>query len=284
MGFNFRDVKSQSQEILKINKKLPQIKVSKKNIQFFYDWWNTDIRFETTVPQVFTEGYLILDNCWEIDTSNGRFNKFISAVAKQYKLTFRQVEQEWLKHVESGKHLTIYFKFITSNKLFVQTFGKDNKIWSQATTEFGDTGEPEQQISFNDEVFAMSMDASSEIFNFYNLALLITCMWYIATTTKTTKYVYEQKHQVVTSRTRGIVKVSDTKVISTPIYDMDKIRVVKIDSLVARKKGWTYSHSFQVHGHYRHYKNGKTIFIQPFIKGKGKDFKSQVISLEPTLA
>jgi len=128
------------------------------------------------------------------------------------------------------------------------------------------------------------MDDSADVFSYYNLALLITCMWYIATTKNTTKYVYEQKHPVVVGRSKGVVKVSDTKVISTPIYDMDKIKVIKVDGLVARKKGWTYSHSFQVHGHFRHYKSGKTIFVQSFIKGKGKDFKSQVITLEPSPA
>ena len=63
---------------------------------------------------------------------------------------------------------------------------------------------------------------------------------------------------------------------------MNKIRVVSIDRLQTRKKGWTYSHSFQVHGHYRHYRNGKTIFIQPYIKGKDKEFKSQQIILDPS--
>ena len=62
---------------------------------------------------------------------------------------------------------------------------------------------------------------------------------------------------------------------------MNKIRVVKVENLASRKRGWTYSHSFEVHGHYRHYRNGKTIFIKPFIKGKDLDFKSQKIIIDP---
>lgn len=62
---------------------------------------------------------------------------------------------------------------------------------------------------------------------------------------------------------------------------MNKIKKVKTEGLIKRRKGWTYSHSFQVHGHYRHYSNGKIIFIQPFIKGKGKEEISQVITLNP---
>lgn len=285
MGINFKDVKSQSKELLKIDKRLPQIKVTKKNTQAFYEWWNSDIRFETSVPQVFTEGYFILDNCWEIKNPlSAEYREFLSAAALEYGVSYKQMRDAWFKHIDAGSVLTLYFKFLSSNKLLVKTYAKDGSIWSQVVTEFGDTKEPEQPITYNEKTFAMSMDTSASAFSYYNLALIITCMWYIATTKNTTKYVYEQKHSVVVGRNKGVVKVSDTKVISTPIYDLDKIKVVKVDGLVARKKGWTYSHSFQVHGHYRHYRNGKTIFIQPFIKGKGKEFKSQVIKLEPTYA
>ena len=71
------------------------------------------------------------------------------------------------------------------------------------------------------------------------------------------------------------------KTISTPFYDMRKIRVVTLDGLIKRRKGWTYSHSFEVRGHYRHYEDGKTIFIKPFIKGKNKTTISQTITLNP---
>ena len=64
---------------------------------------------------------------------------------------------------------------------------------------------------------------------------------------------------------------------------MSKIRTVHVDKLVSRKKGWTYSHAFEVHGHYRHYQSGKVIFIEPFIKGKNKEFKAQKIIIEPEL-
>ena len=112
------------------------------------------------------------------------------------------------------------------------------------------------------------------------LSQLVTAMWYIATT-KSTKYIYENKTPVITGRKKNIVQVSNTKTINTPIYDLNKIRVVKVEHLQTRKKGWTYSHSFQVHGHYRHYRNGKVVFIQSYIKGKDKEFKAQQIILDP---
>jgi len=95
MGVNFRNLKYGSNETLKIDKKLPQVKVTKKNVQVFYDWWNSDIRFENSVPQVFTEGYLILDNCWEIKNPlDDEYRKFLSASAVEHGVSYRQIQNE----------------------------------------------------------------------------------------------------------------------------------------------------------------------------------------------
>lgn len=118
-------------------------------------------------------------------------------------------------------------------------------------------------------------------FSFQFIYYLATCLWYIATTATNTKYIYEKEHPVIVHRHKDVVTVSDKKVIKTPVYDMQKIRIVKLEKLITRKKGWTYSHSFQVHGHYRHYKDGKVIFIESYIKGKGKPFKAQTTVLAP---
>lgn len=52
--------------------------------------------------------------------------------------------------------------------------------------------------------------------------------------------------------------------------ETNKETIRRILKLITRKKGWTYSHSFQVHGHY---KDGKVIFIESYVKGKDKPFK-----------
>lgn len=38
-----------------INKRLPRIKLPANKIKMFADWWNSDIRFEDTVPHSFEE-------------------------------------------------------------------------------------------------------------------------------------------------------------------------------------------------------------------------------------
>jgi hypothetical protein len=205
----------------------------------------------------------------------------VSAIAKNSKTTYRAVENVIDDQLS---HFIIYFKFIDDNNMAIETYGKDDILVSRISFGFGIESDPEPTLDYGGGSELEGIDNLDNLFtvlNYINMAITITCLWYIATTSKTTKYVYEEKTPVVISRKKNVVKVSDTKTITTPIYDMSKIRIVNVEKLQNRKKGWTYSHSFQVHGHYRHYKSGKVIFVQSFIKGKDKEFKAQTITLAP---
>lgn len=213
---------------------------------------------------------------------------FIRKIASTLHCTYRQAETEYLQFLDSTQEVILYFVFVQENAMLVKIYDKNNTLLSKVTFEVGDNNQIEKPIDLDKTINVTNsgniytdLDELLQEFNYINLAVLITVLWYIATTTKTTKYIYEKKTPVVKYKSKGIVQVSDTKFISTPIYDMQKIRVVKTESLRARKKGWTYTHAFEVHGHYRHYKNGKTIFIKPFVKGKDKELKSQTIIIDP---
>lgn len=118
--------------------------------------------------------------------------------------------------------------------------------------------------------------------NYFVVCILITALWYIATS-RSTKYIYNKTYVSKPSKKgdKRVINVKPIKTISTPIYDIGKVKYITLDKLITRRKGWTYSHAFQVHGHYRHYKNGKTIFINSYIKGKGKELQAQKTILEP---
>ena len=276
-------MKPNKDKTLKIDKHLPQIVLPYKKNKMFIDWWNSDIRFEKSVPHSFDEGYLIVETTdSSMDEMLDKFKSLIKEIAKSFKTTYRNIENQFKTFLETSKRLTLYFKFSDDDYLFIETYGNDNKIFSTMSCKIGDNDEPEQEISLNHNISDIkALDDIMNNINYRNLALLISCLWYIATTSRTTKYIYEKKTPVVAKRHKNVVKVSDTKTITTPIYDMNKIRVVKVESLSTRKKGWTYSHAFQVHGHYRHYKSGKVVFINSFIKGKNKDFKAQTITINP---
>lgn len=268
---------------LKIDKHLPQVVVPEKARNMFKEWWNTDIRFEKTIPHSFESGYIILEYNYmkDIDYILKQNNNSIKEIAKTYKTTFRNAEDMFKNLLNSLSKFTIYFKFKSENAMWVDIYDNTNQQFFTIDFAVGES-EPEPEVS-NIDIFSWATvddNASIETFVKDLLYILVTTLWYIATT-KSTKYIYEKKTPVVTSRHKNVVKVSDTKTINTPIYDLNKIRVVKVEHLQTRKKGWTYSHSFQVHGHYRHYQSGKTIFIQPYIKGKEKEFKQQTIIIDP---
>ena len=274
-------------EELKINKKLPQIHISQKQVDLFINWWNQDIRFQKTVPQSFEEGYLKCDLNFNIDVN--KFNNLFKQMAKTYHTTYRKIETMFKDFINSLEHIIMYFKFIKDNEIIINTYDINNKILSNISFGFGENSkEIEEEFSYEKLTSliltseSLNNDNLMNGFNILYMIILITSLWYIATTKNTTKYIYEHKTPIITNRKKNIVKVSDTKIISTPIYDITKIKTKKVDGLIKHRKGWTYSHAFQVHGHYRHYKDGKVIFVNSYIKGKNKEFKSQTIDLKPT--
>lgn len=275
---------SDKKQQLKINKRLPQIHIEQKQIDLFIEWWNKDIRFQQTIPHSFEEGYLKCDLNLNIDIN--KFRDIIKQSAKEYKTTYRVMENTFKDFISMIEHTTIHFKFINNNEVYLNTYDKNNNIISRIEFEYGeDKKDFEEEFTYDKMYNIMNKSNNSDDlmfgFNLLYTIIFVTSIWYIATTRNTTKYVYEQKTPVITSRKKNIVRVSDTKVISTPIYDISKIKTKKVEGLIKHRKGWTYSHAFQVHGHYRHYKDGKVIFVNSYIKGKDKEFKPQTIELKP---
>ena len=292
-------IERQKRKELKIDKYLPQILLPPKARKMFMEWWNRDIRFEQTIPHSFESGYFILNYDYEdrVEELLKEHTADVKEIAKHYHTTYREAETLFRNMTHCFSKLTLYFKFIQENAMYIEMYDATEQLIANMEFAVGKS-EPEPELTNDDILFQYGIkqirpqvekidlmkDSTKDYFLDSVQAILyliVTSMWYMATTSKSTKYIYEKKSPVIVGRKKNVIKVSDTKTINTPIYDMNKIRVVSIDRLQTRKKGWTYSHSFQVHGHYRHYRNGKTIFIQPYIKGKDKEFKSQQIILNP---
>ena len=266
-------------KILRIDNKLPQIILPQSKIGMFIDWYNNDLRLLGTLPEAYNEGYLIIENdIIQIDIS--KQSEYIKSLAKQLNGTYRQVENRLKYFIEDLEKVTMYFKYVDNN-IQIWLYGKDNTIVSKISFQVQEGENSLVADRYIDE-FTNWDDLLNE-FNFYCVILLTSSLWYIATTTKTTKYYYEENRPRYTysANEKSIKSVSKHKTINTPIYDFNKIKKVKVESLIKKRKGWTYSHSFQVHGHYRHYSNGKTVFINSYIKGKNKELQSQIITLNP---
>ena len=266
-------------KILRIDNKLPQIILPQSKIGMFIDWYNNDLRLLGTLPEAYNEGYLIIENdIIQIDIS--KQSEYIKSLAKQLNGTYRQVENRLKYFIEDLEKVTMYFKY-ADNNIQIWLYGKDNTIVSKMSFQVQEGENSLVADRYIDE-FTNWDDLLNE-FNFYCVILLTSSLWYIATKTKTTKYYYEENRPRYTysANEKSIKSVSKHKTINTPIYDFNKIKKVKVESLIKKRKGWTYSHSFQVHGHYRHYSNGKTVFINSYIKGKNKELQSQIITLNP---
>ena len=266
-------------KILRIDNKLPQIILPQSKIGMFIDWYNNDLRLLGTLPEAYNEDYLIIENdIIQIDIS--KQSEYIKSLAKQLNGTYRQVENRLKYFIEDLEKVTMYFKYVDNN-IQIWLYGKDSTIVSKMSFQVQEGENSLVADRYIDE-FTNWDDLLNE-FNFYCVILLTSSLWYIATTTKTTKYYYEENRPRYTysANEKSIKSVSKHKTINTPIYDFNKIKKVKVESLIKKRKGWTYSHSFQVHGHYRHYSNGKTVFINSYIKGKNKELQSQIITLNP---
>lgn len=268
---------NKNNKILKFKNKLPQIILPKNKIALFIDWYNKDLRFQGTLPEAYSEGYLIIENdIMQVDIS--KCNEFIKSWAKQLNTTYREMEHKLQYYINCLDKVVLYFKY-ENKHMDILMYGNDNSIVSTMTFDIQEGENSKVDNYYIKEI--NNWDDTLNEFNFLCVVLLTTSLWYIATTTKTTKYSYNRKHAKYIYTDKEIKKVSKHKTISTPIYDLNKIKIIKVDNLIKRRKGWTYSHAFQVHGHYRHYKNGKVVFVNSYIKGKNKELQQQVITLDP---
>ena len=273
---------------LRINLLLPNIIISKDKINLFVDWYNKDIRFQKELPHTFEKGYIrIKSMLFSTDISN--YNVFIKALARQYNKTYRQIENVLKLYIDGINDVTVYFEF-KDNMFYNYIYRKDGKILSKAEAQIGDNKQPSPEITLtslsNNDINKLNneqefVDDVQNKFNYFCLAICSTCLWYLATTTKTTKYKYKEKPKEEYNPNKRVVYVKENKNVTTPIYNLDNIKIKTVDRLINKREGYTYSHSFQVHGHYRHYKDGKVIFVNSYIKGKDKPFKHQNIIINP---
>lgn len=275
--------------IMKENHELTQILLPFNKIDTIINWYNETIRFESTVPNTFNEGYIILENKF-IDKDYNKYRNLIKSIAVQTKRSIYEIKDLFMQGFLNEVFKTaIYFKFITSTKIHLEVFDyKTKEKLHIVNCECGGKGiEPLLEAEIPTEIFNLYDNVEvlnrsyDEILSRFYLAIFTTVMWYIATNTSKTKYIYTETKPKYNHDVKKVINPKDIKTITTTIYDLSKVKTVNIDTLNRRKAGWTYSHSFEVHGHYRHYKNGKIIFINPFIKGKEKPIKSQKIILNP---
>lgn len=298
-----------SREQLIYNKSLPKLYLPENKIKTFIDWYNKDLRFVEEIPKAFEEGYFILENTiiknskdYLRDILKKEFKENKQKLNANFTWDIYKIRMDYL--IEHSNPLILHFKFLKGYEVKIDVYLADGSLLLNSSYYYGPEGKEENNKEdymeddghwikakcshINKEINldnwykdkSTYADYISEIIRIS--AQLFGCtMWYLSTSTNITKYEYNQKISRNPNLERSLRDPKRIKTKSTPIYDMSKIRVIKVDGLIKRRKGWTYSHSFQVHGHYRHYKDGKVVFVKSYIKGKEKEFQQQDIIINP---
>ncbi len=272
---------------LHIRNKLPQIILPKNKIPMFIEWWNEDVRFLKDVPRTFNEGYFIIEN--EIlDDDLSKYKDIIIDNAKHYSKTYREIENILKEQIMSTRKFTAHFRF-EDDKLKILNYNSNNELFSGmdiqlATPSMKNVEDMDPISPFDNFPKLHTLNDIQNELNKVVVDLLVTSLWYMATTTHKTSYYYEKtnKDYIESTKDKRVVQVKQHRCINTPIYDFNKIRKTTVKKLIQHRQGYTYSHSFQVQGHYRRYKDGKVVFVKSYVKGKNKEFRQQTITLQPT--
>ena len=249
-------------------------------------WFDEDISNETIVPHTFEEGYLIFEDA---DVLDDNANDEIKYIAKKTHAVYRKIETMY--KMLNGKETILYFKFLNDSELYIERY--TDKMLIQKGKYHVDTIRSMKINSLNllwriqVELIGWNEKTAQEYLKSktdYCVAILVTALWYIATT-KSTKYIHDEvAYPLVRQNEKKVstIKEVTSKKITTPIYDLGKTKVVSLEMLKKHKQGWTYSHAFSVRGHYRHYKSGKVVFIKSFTKCKDLAEKETEIIVSPT--
>ena len=291
-------------EKLNINKRLPYIKLPKEKIELFTKWYNIDLRELEELPEVFEEGYL------EIDTSAYINVKMPTIFDIKSEEKYNELKKLHNKVSVTYSKMIIHFTIKPNNIINIVGYYGDGeyafniefnlkedetvkkiKQYIASTSDRDYKHLPEIQDKLFLDLYQFStMDEMKTAQNEFNrklgdscLGLVISVIWYLATNTSE-KYLVSNTKVVESHQNINTNKhhKHHNRTITAPIYYLVDKKPITVDKLIKKRNGWTISHSFQVRGHYRHYKNGKTIFIKSYEKGKELDkFENSVITVSP---
>lgn len=215
---------------LRIIKKLPQIVLPADKNEMFLKWYDEDLRFQDIIPKAFERGYVFIENTF-MDIERLDF----SQVAKKFKTTYRAVENTYKEFMQSVGKATVYFEF-KDNFLNLEIYGTEHLIGT-LNLDLTKTDESKPNPPIVDKIKELIKNSTFiDCFSYYCFVLLQCCLWYISTTTNTTKYYREGNAEPYYHEVKTIINPKKNKTISTPIYDMGKIRKVKVEGLIKRRK------------------------------------------------
>ena len=298
---------------LVIDNKLPYIKLPKDKTELFLNWYNTDLRHKLEIPEVFMEGYV------ELNTES--FTEFVSRPIfdLKYKTDLERDIKIKQSLRNTYNNLILYFRFTDKDTIYFEGYSASsgdrlfNYNYSisernskqqvakfiEAIKELSASFTPSNVPDINNEVETnikldvnkIKPEAVQETLNGFTkrlcntcIALSVTSFIYIAMN-KSDKYITTDRtviYNYINPTHKHNKKHKKDRFITTPIYDLEDKRIITLDRLIKRHTGWKITYSFSVRGHYRHYKDGKVVFIESYTKGKKLDnYNNKKLILSP---
>lgn len=285
-------------------KNIPTIILPKEKAGLFFDWYIKDIAVEKEIPKIYTEGFFDVDISQYIHVKTP---PILTMNAKNY-ADYKKLEDEIQK---TYGNIVLHFKFINDDLIEVKSYSKMKK---QKLSTYKIEAEKLKTLSIffstryaitnnNDIVFDITnyyglspIGKKEQIQNKVNIfessvqalceALFISSLWYLATIKDTkaeNKIKTIEKSDNIIAITPKTGKKNNIRNITTPLYNLGFVADNAVEKMIARKNGWKISCNFSVRGHYRHYKNGKVVFIKQYEKGKGLAEKTTRIKLSPNI-
>ena len=286
---------------LGIDYTLPIISIPRNKTVSFMEWYLTDISNTkiNEIPKVFDKGYITISEIPHVFVNNCK-SEYIKYVARTEKTTFRDIENQ-LQAIYNNmtNNVVMQFEFIDDYPSIKIYAGNDNGLLTtlplyrhKDNFENQTLGELGMDIDIKDgniQIYDASC-AISEAHKFQDLMTIIylglftSAMWYMALYKNRYKYETSISKEEVRERLTNRPKpshVNTTKVLTTSFYDLSKAPQSKVKTMIKKREGFEYSHQFNVSGHWRHYKDGKVVFIESYIKAKDKPPLQKNIILNP---
>ena len=293
---------------LKLDYTLPIIKIPENKVIPFIEWCQDDLLFGenriTEIPKVYNSGYILLPKLPAEPSKNSLFKMSNALAVKQLGVNvitgdmFKQLDKEREKMKKlvlqycdiHFNNLILYYTFGENNLPYIEVYNYEEKelLYYIDLNKFNDNHATvlyniDITPIFENKITADATRVLGPMLNVEMVKIFVSVFWYL-TLNKKDKYetVMHSRNEIkktVYKEELKEVKHPDKRVITTSFIDLGKAPKVKTETLVKKRQGFTYAHQFDVRGHYRHYKNGKVIFIESFSKAKDKPRLRQNITI-----
>lgn len=270
-----------------LRRKLPQIYVTQDKVQVLLDWLNSDDNLrKQKIPRVFEEGYIVYYN-HELDVDmNPEGRDAIRYEARTTGCTFNQAKRRFEDLYKRTNPLWFYFKW-EDDLCKIHVYEAERKlhlISIQAHDEEGvDVYNMPEKLDTSG-ILSHAFDDESNMWPRYlamRAAMIVTSVFHYMNIQKSNKpYMHKSKTQYnVTKKIQ--IEEPDIKLLETPIFDLTKKRITKErltrqhSEFIRRTEAWN------VRGHARHYKSGKVIWVDSYIKGNKEKYDGEIYSISP---